>query len=251
MQRTLDFNTVWADTTTLLRRHQEAIIAIAGMLIFLPAWAKAFFIPPPNLEGLVSPAAVLDALGQNMIDHWIINLPLTIIGFFGGLAVVCIMLRTEMERVGDAILFALKILPIYFIVSLLVGLLTGFGVLAFFIGLFYLAGRFLPVGPVIVAQPEKGILGSITHGWELTRGLGWKCFLLFFIVFLIGSISAGVLNLIIGIACRLVMGPEGLPFVESFVLALGSTVIAVVMLALEAAVFLHLQRQNITSVPHG
>lgn len=241
--RSLDFNAVWNDTTAMLRKHQEAVIAIAGLLMFLPRWAAGYFIPPPDVEGLTTPDAIFAAIGENAMQYWHINLPLTLISFFGGLAVVCILLRHDMAKVGDTLKFAAKLFPVYFVASLLSGLLTGFGILAFIVGMFYIIGRLMPSGPALIAQPDRGIGGSIMHSWELTRGLGWKSALLFTIVFLIGWISTSVINLIIGTLCRLAAGPNGILLIETGVTAFASTIFALVLMALEAAVYRHLQAQ--------
>jgi hypothetical protein len=245
VRRTLDFSAVWNETTDMLRKHREGIVAIAGLLILVPNWASGFFVGQPDIEGLTSMSDIFQAQSQHFSDNWMILLPLGILSFFGGIAVLSLLLRQEMERVGDALLFALKLLPVYLIVSILTGVLTSFGVLAFIIGLFYLAGRFMPVGPVVVAEPDKGIMGSIARGWELTSGLGWKCFLLFLIVMVVAYISIGVADLAIGTICKLIAGPTGVPLVQSFVSALTATALSVTILALESALYRHLQRQEL------
>jgi hypothetical protein len=247
--RTMDFSAVWTDTTAMLRQHREAVIAVAGLLIFVPNWASGFFAGRPDIEGLTSMSDIFAAQGEHLADNWMIILPMTILSFFGGIAVLSLLLRQEMERVGDALLFALKLFPVYLIVSILTGVMTSLGALAFLIGLFYLAGRLMPVGPVVVAETDRGILGSIARGWDLTRGLGWKCFLLFLIVMLVAYISIGVADLAVGTICKLIVGPEGVPLVQTLVSALTATALSVTILALEAALYRHLQRQDLVSVP--
>jgi hypothetical protein len=244
MQRTLDFSAVWSDTTDMLQQHREAIIAMAGLLMFVPNWAAGFFVGQADVEGLASMSDILAAQGQHMIDNMMILIPLSLVSFFGGIAVLTLLLRTEMARVSDALAFAVKLLPVYFLVSILTGILTGLGVLALFIGMLYLAGRLMPVGPVVVAEPGTGILGSIGRGWELTRGLGWKCFALFMIVFLVAYISIMVTNLIIGTICALIAGPDGVPLIETLFSAMTETGLSLVILTLQASLYRHLQRQG-------
>ena len=143
-------------------------------------------------------------------------------------------------------MFALKLSPVYMLVSILTGILTSLGAFAFLIGLFYIAGRLLPVAPIVVAENDKGIgiWGSIARGWELTRSLGWKCFLLFFMIMLIAYISMGVIDMVVGIICTAIVGPEGVPLVQTFVSALAGSILGVVVLALEAAVYRHLAKQG-------
>ena len=245
MARALDCSTVWADTTDMLRQHREAIVAIAGLLILVPNWASCFFVGQPDVEGIVTIDAYFAAQGEYMLANWPILLPLSLVSFFGGIAVLTLLLRPELPRVSDALMFAAKLFPVYLLVSLLTGILTSLGVFAFIIGLLYIAGRLLPVAPIVVAETDKGIgiWGSIARGWELTRGLGWKCFLLFFMIMLVAYISMGVIDMIVGIICTLA-GPEGIPLVQTFVSAATSSALGVIILALEAAVYRHLATQD-------
>ncbi len=246
MARTLDYNAVWADTTDMLRRHREAIIAIAGLLILVPNWASGFFIGPPDLEGAKTMGDIIAARGEHFSANWHMMIPLSLVSFFGGIAVLTVLLRPELPRIGDALLFALKLLPVYILVSILTGILTGLGVFAFIIGLFYVVGRLLPVPAIVVAEYDKGIgiWGNIARGWDLTRGLGWKCFLLIFMIMLVALIAMGVIEMIIGILCTTVAGPDGIPLLQTLVSALTASIFGVVVLALEAAVYRHLMRQD-------
>jgi hypothetical protein len=244
--RTLDYSAVWADTTDMLRQHREAIVAIAGLLLLVPNWASGFFGGQPDVEGVKTVADIFAAQGDHLLANWPILLPLGLVSLFGGIAVLALLLRPELPRIGDALIFALKLLPVYFVVSILTGILTGLGAIAFFIGLFYIAGRLLPVLPIVVAEADKGagIWGTIARGWELTRGLGWKCFLLFFLIMLVAFISIAVIDLIVGIICTSA-GPDGVPLVQTFISALTGSVLGVVVLALQAAVYRHLKQQDI------
>jgi hypothetical protein len=239
----LDFSAVWNDTLAALRRHREAIVAIAGILIFVPNWASAFFVPPPDVEGLTSIGQILAAQTTNFEENWKIIVPLGLLSFFGGIAVLTLLLRADMERVGDALLFAVKLLPVYFLTALLAGFLTGLGAFALFIGLFYVSGRLMTVGPIVVAEPDHGIFGSIQRAWELSRGSGWNCLMLFLIVMIVAFILTGVIDLIVGMVCLLIGGPDGVPLVQSLFNALSGSILAVVILALQSSLYRHLQQQ--------
>lgn len=246
MARTLDYSAVWTDTTDMLRQHREAIVAIAGLLILVPNWASAFFIGPPDIEGVKTVADILAAQSEHFRANWHILLPFALISFFGGIAVLAVLLRPELPRIGDALLFAAKLFPLYLLVSILTAILTSLGTFAFLIGLLYVAGRLLPVLPIVVAENGTGIgiWGSIARGWDLTTGLGWKCFLLFFMIMLVAYISMGVIDMVIGIVCTTVAGPQGVPLAQTLVSALTGSALGVVVLALEAAVYRHLAKQN-------
>jgi hypothetical protein len=63
-------------------------------------------------------------------------------------------------------------------------------------------------------------------------------------IFLVGYISVGVVNMLVGIICAAIAGQGGVPLVQSGVGALAGSIFAVVMLALEAALYRHLQPQD-------
>lgn len=246
MARTLNYEAVWGDMVALLQKHREAIVAIAGLLIFVPNWITGFVVGPPDLEGAQSVADMFAAQGELIQANWHIMLPLGLLSLFGGASVLTIMLRSELGRVGDAMTFAAKLYPAYLLLTILTAILTSFGVLAFLIGFFYIHARLLPAAPIVVAEGDKsvGIWGSIARSWSLTNGLGWKCFLLFLMIFLVGYISVGVVNMLVGILCSAIAGQGGVPLVQSGVGALVGSIFAVVMLALEAALYRHLQPQD-------
>lgn len=243
MARSVDMTTVWNDTTRMLAQYREAIIAIAGILIFIPNWASAYFVPPPDLAGLKTMGAIFEEIGQNFIDNWRVKLPLSLIRFFGGLAVLAVLLRPDREHIGDALKFAGGLFLMYLAVSMLTGALISFGTLAFFIGLVYVAGRLMIVGPALVSAPESGI-SAIKTAWEMTRGVGWKCAILLLIVLLVVQIIMAVVGLTVGIICALIAGPEGIPIIQHFFGALTVSTLGVTILALEASLYRHLQHQD-------
>jgi hypothetical protein len=251
MQRTLDFSLVWNEAVALLRQHRELIIAIAGLLIFVPNWASSFLTGQPDVEGLTDASAILQKQLQHISDNSHIIIPFGLVSILGSIAILSLFLRRDLARVSDILLFAVKLFPVFLLASMLAGLFKFFGLFAFFIGLFYLMGRLAPVGSIVVAEKEYGIGGSITRAWELTRGLGWKSFLLFLIVFIVGVISMNVVNVVTGLLCRLIAGPDGISLVETFVAGLAATLYTVILLALQAALFNHLAAQDEALVPQG
>jgi hypothetical protein len=244
MNRTLDYSAIWADTVSLLKVHKEALIAIAGVLIFLPNWISAFFAGQPDVEGLTKAADIYAAQSAYFMDNWLLLLTSGVIAMYGGFALYALILRKDMPRVGDALLFALKLFPFYFIAALLVGLFTLMGLLAFIIGALYLSGRFLPFAATMISEPVHGIMGSIKRSWELTRGAGWMTFLLALIVSLVLVVIILVTDLIIGLICTLMAGPEGIPLVQTGFSSLTATIATLVGAALGAAIYRHLVAQD-------
>ena len=119
MARTLNYEAVWGDMVALLRQHREAIVAIAGLLIFVPNWITGFVVGPPDLEGAQSITDMFAAQGELIQANWHIMLPLGLLSLFGGASVLTIMLRSELNRIGDAMTFAAKLYPAYLLLTIL------------------------------------------------------------------------------------------------------------------------------------
>ncbi len=244
MQRTLDYTAVWNDTIALLRAHKEAIIAITGMLIFLPDWASGFFAGKVDLEGATTPAAMIMAMETHWLDNWPILLPTAIVTFFGGLCIYVLLNRSDMARVGDALMLAIKLLPLYFIAQLMAGFFTFIGFMLLIVPGLYVSGRLTPLPAVIASEPELSVKGSIDRAWSMTTGIGWATFFLTLIVALVGIISFFVLQLVIGLIVHLGFGPEGLPFIETAFEALGGAILTAIMITLGTAIYRHLKAQD-------
>ena len=134
----------------------------------------------------------------------------------------------------------MALLPFYFIVQLAGGLITLAGFLALLLPGLYLAGRLTPLGAVAVAETERGFSGTIVRAWDLTRGNGWSIFFLTLVVALVASLTAMIIGLFVGLACRLLAGAEGVPFIETGVDAALGAVIATLMVSLSVAIYRNL-----------
>jgi phage shock protein PspC (stress-responsive transcriptional regulator) len=101
----------------------------------------------------------------------------------------------------------------------------------------YLIGRLLPVGAVIVAEPARGVIGGLRHGWALTAGQGWRVTLFFLVIMLITTIAYFVASLFIELPVTLIAGRGGVPLLSAAVEAAGSTAINLLSLAVTVAVY--------------
>jgi len=238
----LDFMTVWNDTTSLLSQHKEAAIAIAGVFLFLPAWLIAYFIGQPDLEGAVDINQQIEIYTAYFNDNWLAIMISGLLTSFGTLSYYVILVRDDNISIGSALTKALVIFPIFFVVSIIVGLATALGLIALIIGALYLTGRFSAVAGVVSAEPERGILGSIKYAWSLTHNVGWMAFLMIFIVAIVGSIINLVLSLIFGLIFNLIGGSVA-ELLTTGVESLLSAILSVVLATLMIAIYRHLKPQ--------
>lgn len=238
-KNTLDLTAVWNDAMALLSAHKEAAIAIAGVFLFLPSWMFAYFVGEPDTGDATDPSKILDIMLQFYSEN---SLALIIVGLltsFGTLAYYVILVRKDYDSIGAGIARALPIFPIFFIASIITGLLTGLGAFAFIIGAFYLTGRFSAVAGVVAAEPERGIIGSIKYGWSLTDNVGWMAFLIIFIVSIVGS----VISFVIGLIFTLLSSVAGGQLLVTAVTSLIGAVFSVVIATLVIAIYRHLKPQ--------
>jgi uncharacterized membrane protein len=163
-----------------------------------------------------------------------------LLSFFGAVAIYVLLTRKDLATIGSALGKALTLLPFYVLVQLAGGLITLAGFLALIVPGMYLSGRLTPLGTVAIAETERGFSGIISRTWDLTRGNGWSIFFLSLVVALVASVTAMIVGLMVGLACRLLAGPDGVPFVETGVDAALGAVIATLMVSLSVAIYRNL-----------
>jgi hypothetical protein len=243
MPKNLDYSVAWSDAVRLLNAHREAVVAIAGFFLFATAWAFAFLVPEIDMTGVVMPQQMVEVVRNYFLTNWQYLLLGALSGSYGGFVIYVLLSGYRLTRVGDALTIALSRFLPFFVASILTGWLTSLGLIAFIIPGLYLFARFALIPAAMAADPELGILGGIRQSWSVTGDMGWRIFLLLLVVLAVSWLLMTVLNLIIGIACVTIAGPEGIKIVQTFFAALFSTVQGVVIIALITAIYRQLAPQ--------
>ncbi|PKP97874.1 MAG: hypothetical protein CVT74_12755 [Alphaproteobacteria bacterium HGW-Alphaproteobacteria-13] len=267
-----DMGAAWEDSVVLLRSHSALTGTIAAVFLFLPTLAVSWFGPVP-----IQPAA--DASMQQVQAAFLesaraalpYQLLIALVGAIGGVGVLRLWLSRTGTSVGDALGFALRMIPTVVAVQILLGAALAIGalvlimpgaalggpggILLLIVGLVllvglcaYFWGRLALVSPVIADRGESNPLAAIRESLALTKGNGWQIFLFLFLVTLVVLIAAvlvgGVFAALGGTesgAARLLSG-----FVEAGVAAVGG----LVSLAVTAAAYRQLAapgRENVFS----
>jgi uncharacterized membrane protein len=245
MQRRLDYTAVWNDAIALLKAHKEAVIAIVGLLVFLPGWINSYAVGEPDLAGLKTVPALIAAFEAHFNANWFLIIPLTLATMFGGFVVYVLMIRNELPRVGDALMTGLKLFIPYFVISLLTGFVTMLGFIAFILPGFYLSARFISLPSVVASGDYPGITAPIKRAWELTRGVGWATFFLTLIVVIIGSISVMVAGLVFGLFLKIFGSGDVVRLIETGFNSLLAAGLSAVLIALAVAIYRHLKAQDV------
>jgi len=244
MPKKLDYTAAWTDAMALLRAHREAVIAIAGFFLFAVGWASAFLVPEPGLKGTETLPEMGEILRAHFAANWMVIIPSTLVGAYGGFVIYVLLSLPNLEKVGDALTEALKRFLPYFVASLLTGWMTFLGLMALLIPGLYLLARFVVLPATMANQPQLGMIASIKTSWAITARVGWATFFLLSVVAVVTWLVTVVANLVVGLICVLLAGPEGVPLVETGVAALLSTAQGLIFIALIVAIYRQLKPQT-------
>lgn len=227
------YTAVWDDTVAMIGEHGRLLAPVAGMFVFLPAALIGVLLPDPQ------PADV-DRVIPEIFAHYQAIWPWLLLGGLIGMVGAAAMLRLVLVRgtsVGGAIGFGAKLLPVYFLVSLIAGLVVGFGLLALLVPGLYLWGRLAPAAALLVAENRRNPAEIIARSFEITRGQGWAVFGLVFLVAIVGMIATGVVKMIGAILFLLAAGQELGAALAAILGAALDSALSVLLLILGAAIF--------------
>lgn len=215
------YSAVWDDTIALMRRNAPLLAAIAGVFLFLPALLFAVYLKPdePQTQDV---NRLIELLFEwyRAAAPWI--LLQGVVAMVGGMAMLRLVFA-EGTTVGAALVFALVLLPFYFLMMLISGLIIFAGFILLIIPGLYLYARIAPAGAVMIAENRRGPIDVIGRTFALTKGQGWRILGLLLIIVIVGGISIGVAEMLFGAIFYLIAGRE-----------LGELLVAVVSSALSA-----------------
>jgi hypothetical protein len=228
---------VLADAATLWRAERELLVALAGMFFVVPMLAIALLLSGLDLSASEDPEKVRQVLmafyAANLLPLIAINLAID----FGSFAVFNLYLQGGGRTLGEVLLLALRRFGLFFVLSLVTGLLFSFGLSLFVVpGLFVLARTWL-AGPALAADPGAGILGAFRTGWSRSGGVAGFALLglgsmVLFLAFGLVIFTGGILGTIAG----LVGGAKVVEAVSYLVIALfgGATWAALALIRVAA-----------------
>ena len=200
-----DMGAAWDDTLQLLKSHTALVGTIAGVFLFLPALAFAWFGPIP-----IEPQAGADfhhvmatfrESFRQMIPGQVVIALATMIG---SVAILRLWLSRTGVSVGEALTFGLMLFPTMLAAQILSGIGIGIGFILLIIPGLYLIGRLALVAPAIADRAIYNPIEAIRTSWDLTRNNGWAVFFFLFLVNLVIVIAA----LIIGGIVAVIFGSE-------------------------------------------
>jgi hypothetical protein len=230
------YSAAWGDAVQMLRGNSSVLLALAGVFFFLPALLVGQLIPQP--EGAQTLAQMVTDLRTYFSDNWHWLLLANLINAIGTIAIYLLLFAPRDRTVGSAIAGALPILPFYYLLSIVVFLSVGFGLLWFIVPGLYLLGRLVLSGPVMVAENRRSPFTAIGGSWARTRGNGWAVAGLVVMVFVAAYLLFFAVTAVLGSVFLLIGGREGVGGLLVLILQSACTAaLSTVLIVLFAAIY--------------
>lgn len=204
MQTDLNMSSAFERARELFTTNLQLLLAVAGVFFVIPQLLIGFISGsadglPPGLDSSGSLEEVLEILNTFFLANFIWILLSALMTILGSLTILVIMLDHSRPTVGQAIGIAVAMFLAYFIMSLLIGLATGFGLVLLIIPGIYFAVKFSLAPSIMVAEKQTNPIDAMKSSWALTKGNSLR---IFFYLLIIG--------VVLGVISLLVQGISGL-----------------------------------------
>lgn len=240
----LNYMQCWNGAMAILRDHKEAIIALAGVFVFLPTLLMAQFVGQPALDGTEDLNGVTAAysafFGENAVSIILSNLLIS----FGGFVIFFTIAPSHSGTVADDLGKALRLFLIFLLANILTGLATFAGFLLLVIPGLYVACRLILVPMIIADHSERNPIEALKKSWDRTKDNGFSILLLILIIAIVGAITVGVIQMIIGLITGLATGGAGWPLIENLVSSLGGAALQVLFTVVIGSIYYQLTGQQ-------
>lgn len=166
------FSGIFKDAADLWRRDRDLLSRIGAIFFFLPALASQFFLPAPDLSGS-NQAEMNAALLKWMSSYggWMFA-QLAVVAFGSGV-IFLMFLSVDRPALVQALKRMIRLFPSLLLTWTLVLLAMSLGSMLLLVVAFYMGGRALLSGALVVAEPERGPIGSIVESVKLSHRRGW------------------------------------------------------------------------------
>ena len=239
-----DMGAAWDDTLQLLKSHTALVGTIAGVFLFLPALAVAWFGPVP-----IEPAAgadfnqVMESFRESFRQMIPGQLAIALSALIGTAGILRLWLSRTGTSVGEALTFALMLFPTMLAIQILCGIAIGLGFILLLVPGLYLLGRLALVTPAVADRSLYNPFEAIRTSWELTRGNGWAIFFFLFLVALVIVIAALIIGGIVSVIAG--SGPGLGRMLGGFIEAVFSAVGSLASIAVSAAAYRQLASSDV------
>lgn len=237
----LDAGQAWTDAMTLLKGQTEILLTLAATFIMLPALLLNMFrpfVPTGARETLIQ--ELMAWTNANFL--WIVLV--AVLAALGRLAMLILLLGPERPTVGEALGAAARLLLIFVVMDLLIGLMLLGGAFLFLIPALYVFGRTFLAEAGFVAARARSPLAGLTAGFEASRGNGWRILAVAAIIYVAGTILTAAVGSVIGVLGALT-GAAGVDrFLNGFVDAGFGAAVSLVLMLVSVAMWRQLADQR-------
>jgi hypothetical protein len=195
-----DMGAAWDDVMVLVRSHFPLTSVVAGVFLFLPSMVTTLlgpapFVPQPGVSPVEASAMTFAYLW--LLIPWFLFSALA--STIGSIAILRLWLARSGTSVGDALLFALIMLPTAIALFVIQTVVFTVAMFALIVPALYLMGRLSLVYPYLTDRGVKNPIAALVGSWTLTRGNGWRIFLFIALIlvafFVIVMLVSGVTSL--------------------------------------------------------
>lgn len=234
----IDLNRVWDDARAMGAANKDLLAAIAGMFVLLPSVVGNMLIKAPTAATKDMPQAeAYQRLVQFYSDNWAVFVVLGLAVSFAVLTMLVLLLRPERLTVGESLKAAIVLLPGYFVASMLQGLGLGLGILLFILPGLYIFARLSLIAPVAAAEQCANPFEQLRRSFVLTRGNGWRVFMMLVILYVTAEIIQIVATTLTGLAGELLLPKDIANLLNSIVAGLVAAGLAAFLALLTAAIY--------------
>lgn len=241
----LDAGRVWTDAMNLLAGQREILLTITAFFIMLPSLLLNTlrpFIATGSRDTLLR--ELMNWTEANFM--WIVLAAM--LAALGRLAILILLLGPGRPTVGEALSAGGRLLILFVFMDVLIGFIWLGGFLLFVIPGLYLVGRTFLAEPAFVAGQMRNPMAAIAHGFEMSRGNGWRLVVMIAVIYLAGTILTAAVGSVAGVIGALV-GAAGLDrFLNAGVEALFGAAMSLILALVGVAAWRQLsQDRNLRS----
>lgn len=169
---TITLGRLIGDAFAILRRDADLILRVAGMLLFLPAFALQLLVPgPPGLPAAREEAAIeawLQNVGIWAQDNAFWYVLVDVVGLIGVATILVLLVDPQRPDVRGAMGRSLRLLPRWALASVLAAIPVGLGLWLFVLPGLYFQARLIAAGPVLFAEQPMSASGALSRSWRIT-----------------------------------------------------------------------------------
>ena len=219
----------WDEAVAMIKTNRDVLVALGGVFLMLPALAIMLLCPPPDIEGVKDPKAMMALFSEWIQTNWPPVVGLSLITTIGTLAVLAMLSSRHRPTVAEAIkMGAIALLPLIAVQLLMgmgvglvggiiigiaaatsVGAVAAVALIGVVLLMLYVVVRSMLVTPVVVNEQTYNPIKALRRTWVLTDGNFWRLLgffaLLTIATYIVSAMIGGVGRLVF----TLIAGPEG------------------------------------------